>query len=127
VIPEIDPYDFLINMKWFPECGEVNLNPIPVGTKVNVITRGIVVTDREGHLIYDNPEVTQTVCNMISDVWEHIVVPDLNIKKESGSSIPFPIESFTVLFDHINNKNIVLFNNECSLTTQVTLRPHTSI
>ncbi len=95
-------------MKWLPNCGEVKLNPYPPGAKVNVITKGIIVTDTEGHLINDSPELTQTVCNLISNVWESRVIPDLKIKKESGISIPFPILSFKVLFDRINKKDIVL-------------------
>jgi|GEM_PF-4547023 len=124
---EIDPYDSLINMKWFPSCGEVKFNPIPPGTKVKVITEGIIVTDSEGYLIQDSPEETQTICNTITDVWEHIIVPDLKRRKKSGLPIPFPVLSFTVLFDRINNKNIILYNEECSLKTQMMLRPYTSI
>lgn len=124
---EIDPYDFLINMKWFPNCGEIKLNPYPVGAKVNVITKGFIVTDTEGHLINDSPELTQTVCNLISNVWESIVVPDLKLKKESGMPIPFPILSFTVLFDRINKKNIVLYNDECAFGYLALLRPFTHI
>ncbi|AKB59210.1 hypothetical protein [Methanosarcina barkeri] len=124
---EIDPYDFLINMKWLPSCGEVKLNPYPQGAKVNVITKGIIVTDTEGHLINHSPELTQTVCNFIYNVWENRVVPDLKIKKESGIPVPFPILSFTVLFDRINKKNIVLYNNECAFNSLALIRPFTHI
>lgn len=65
MIPVIDLYDYLINMKWFPSCGEVHLDPFPLGSKIQVITRGSIITDDHGAIISKNPEETQAVCNTL--------------------------------------------------------------
>lgn len=128
MISKLDPYDFLSNFKWLPSCGEVNLDPYPSGSKVEVITRGIFVTDNEGNLINNSPEETQVICNLLNDVGNLYVFTDIRKRKESGLPIHFPILSFTVLFDHENNNNIIVkYNEECRLSVLMKVRPYTSI
>jgi hypothetical protein len=123
MIPVIDPYDYLINMRWFPSCGEVTLNPYQSGSKVNIITRGAFITDNEGHLISNSPEETQAVCNSIQNTWEYVVT-DIKNRKESGLPFPFPLISFTILFDRENNNNIIKYNDECCLNVSALLKPN---
>ncbi len=93
---ELDPYDFITNLKWFPSSGEVDLDPFPAGSNVVVITRGTVVTDDQGSIISNSPEETQAVCNSLNNAWEIMVLPEMKKRKESGLSIPFPLESITI-------------------------------
>lgn len=124
---KLNPFNLITDTKWVPSCGEVNLDPIPQGSKVKVITRGTFVTDNQGNLISNSPEETQTICNLLNHMWEIIVIPEIKKRKESGLQIPFPLESFTVLFDIKNNNKIFKYNEECRLRTQMMLRPNISI
>lgn len=124
---ELDPYDLITNMKWTPSCGEVHLNHFEPDSKVTVVTRGTFITDDQGRLISNSPEETQTFCNLLNHIWETMIIPEMEKRKESGLPIPFPLKSFMVLFDLKNNNRIFKYNDECGLRSKMRLRPNISI
>jgi hypothetical protein len=122
-----DPYDSIVNRKWTPSCGEVHLDPFPAGSKVSVITRGVYITDKQGCVITNSPEETQGICNSLNHMWEIIVIPEMNKRRQSGLPIPSPLESLTVIFDPKTGDKIFNCNEECGLKALVRVRPHISI
>src|SRR5660397_242648 len=74
-INKIDPYEAIISMKWAPETGQIEMNPIPAGTEVSVIQKGVFVTDNQGALLIRNKEDTQIFSNLLNHVWELWIIP----------------------------------------------------
>lgn len=114
-------------MKWFPSCGEVHLDPFPLGSEVQVITRGTIITDNQGAIISNSPEKTKAACNTINHIWEIMIVPEMKKRKESGLPIPFPLNSITILFDPKSKNKIFKYNEDCRLRAQMRLRPNISL
>jgi hypothetical protein len=123
---EIDPYEQIISMKWAPSTGEVELEPIPAGTQVNVHTKFYLVTDNLGRPLVRSGEELQAISNLLNHVWEIWIIPEMKRRKEAGIPAPYPFKKFIVVFDNDNGVNFQ-FNEECSLKGRVRIKPGFSV
>lgn len=125
-VPEIDPYEQIISMKWAPSTGEIELEPIPEGSKVNVVSKFNFVTDDFGRPLVINGEEVQVIANLLNHVWELWVIPEIKRRKEVGTPAPYPFKKFMVIFDN-NNGPTIKFNEEYCLKGMMRLRPSVSV
>ncbi|WP_407282368.1 hypothetical protein V7O61_06480 [Methanolobus sp. WCC1] len=125
-VPEIDPYEQIISIKWAPSTGEIELEPIPAGTQVNVHTKFYLVTDNLGRPLVRSGEELQAISNLLNHVWEIWIIPEMKRRKETGIPAPYPFKKFIVVFDNDNGVNFQ-FNEECSLKGRVRIKPGFSV
>lgn len=112
-INKIDPYEAIISMKWAPETGQIEMNPIPAGTEVSVIQKGVFVTDNQGALLIRNKEDTQIFSNLLNHVWELWIIPEIIRRKDAKIPAPIPFNKFIILFGaEKENVPTIKFNDE---------------
>ncbi len=92
-INKIDPCEAIISMKWAPETGQIEMNPIPAGTEVSVIQKGVFVTDNQGALLIRNKEDTQIFSNLLNHVWELWIIPEIIRRKDAKIPAPIPFNT----------------------------------
>ena len=124
----IDSYELIKNIKWKPSTGEIELEPIPAGSKVNVIAKGYFVTDQQGKLLVKRKEEVQVFANLLNHAWEIWVKPEIEKREKSGVPSPFPLKKFIVLFDTPEgNHPTIKFNDEYNLKASIRLRPNVAV
>lgn len=124
----IDSYDLIKNIKWKPSTGEIKLEPIPKGSKVNVIAKGYFVTDKQGVLLVKRKEEVQVSANLLNHAWEIWVKPEIEKREKAGMPSPFPLKKFIVLFDTPEgHPPTIKFNDEYNLKGNIRLKPSVAI
>lgn len=120
---KIDPDEAIIKMKWAPESGKIKMEPIPVGTKISVVQKGVFVTDKHGRLLIRKPKDTQVFSNLLNHAWKIWVIPELKRRKDAKIPAPSPLKKFIVLFDTEKGKSpTIRFNNEYEFKGSVRIK-----
>jgi len=124
----IDAYELISNMKWAPSTGEIKLEPLPVGSQVNIIQKKMFVTDRAGKLLVKRNEDIQVFANLLNHALEIWVKPEVERRKKAEIPISFPLEKFIVLFDTPEGTPpTIKFNDEYNLGGHFQLKPTLSV
>lgn len=111
-------FNQLLNMKWIPTSGKIELKPITPENLV-VLQKGIFVTDNDGRLLVRKPEDIQIFANLLNHAWNIWIVPELKRRKANGLHIPNPINSCVILFDGKNKFLKIHFNEEYGFKAEV--------
>lgn len=120
----IDPYEIIKNIKWKikseNEIEQIKEEVIPSGANVQIIQKGMLITDNQGRLLTIYPD-TKLLPDLLNHIWELCIIPEIEKRKKIGVPAPFPLDKFIVILDKENGP-IVKFNNEYEFIAQISVK-----